>query len=100
MVTLTSRIPQVQAALTAQVRDAAKGAAGNIVEGARDRAPRDTGDLAEGYEARADGVYAIWRYHFTEFGTTDTAARPHLLPALEAELPQLQARLASIGRGL
>lgn len=62
------------------------------------RAPRGaTGDLAESYaaEKNSDGwaVMALWRWFFTEFGTAESAAQPHVVPAVEQERARTNGRV-------
>lgn len=87
--TLESRIPQIIASLQPRMNELVRRTSSNIAQGATDRAPQRTGELARGYEGRSDGVHALWRYHFTEFGTVHEPARPHLMPAVEAEVPRI-----------
>lgn len=89
---LVSRIPQIIQKSARGASEVNEASAKRIAEDAGQRAPRGaTGDLAESLQARpADGddweaVAAIWRAHFTEFGTVRAPAQPFLTPAAEAE---------------
>lgn len=87
---LISRIPQI---IASAERDAAKineQTARRIAADAATRAPRDSGAMADGIEARevADGwevVVPAWYAHFPEFGTARKGAQPFLTPAAEAQ---------------
>jgi HK97 gp10 family phage protein len=88
---LRSRLDRIAASLDEEMDAVASSTAKAIAAGAAERAPRgSTGDLAEGYEAEkvSSGgwaVMALWRWFFTEFGTTESGAQPHVIPAVEAE---------------
>lgn len=90
-----SRISSVIAQLTKEARDIEHRVADRIAKDASANAPRGaTGDLAEAYVADEGRVMALWRYHFTENGTTTSAAQPHLIPAAE----RARADIDGIGR--
>ena len=77
-----------------------------VLEDARDRAPRDTGDLAEGM-GKAEGITeptrAAWdvgpdREQFygrhVELGTVKSSKQPYLRPALDQNEDQVERTIA------
>jgi hypothetical protein len=92
MADLKNRIPSITLELPKRAEEIGRDACESIARRAAATAPKRSGDLARHYRAGDEGVYALWRYHFTEFGTSHSAAEPHLIPALEAEMPLLHAR--------
>lgn len=95
---LKSRIPLIIADLPGTVDDPVRETAEAIAEGSADRAPQGaTGDLAKGYTAEeVEGgwaVMALWRWFFTEFGTTQSAPQPHVTPTVETQRLQLSQRV-------
>lgn len=89
-VKLESRLGQLVAKARIGVEAANRQTAEAIARDARQRAPRDSGDLARAIEAKpgdgADWVVTadLWYAHFPEFGTVRTGARPYLTPSAEA----------------
>ena len=102
--TLKSRIPQINASLKPRVDAAVHASVERMALGAAERAPQESGDLAESYEARklptGSGIYAAWYWLFPEFGTSHSAAQPHLIPAVEQERGPMEAEVAAALRGL
>ncbi|WP_031405270.1 HK97-gp10 family putative phage morphogenesis protein [Geobacillus vulcani] len=94
-----------------QVKQEALMAGAKVVqEAASQKAPRDTGKLAENIvisDVKEDGTVDIGpdrdRFYglFLEFGTTKMAARPFLQPAFEENKEQVQQKMSDvIRRGL
>ncbi|ESU71107.1 hypothetical protein T260_15115 [Geobacillus thermopakistaniensis] len=78
-----------------------------IQQAASERAPRDTGKLAENIvisDVKEDGTVDIGpdrdRFYglFLEFGTSKMAARPFLQPAFEESKEQVQQKMADVIR--
>jgi HK97 gp10 family phage protein len=88
---LTSRIPEIAAALSPEVMVAVEAGAETIVEAAKARVPVDTGRLRDAIhtEIEGAGVYVVagdreaFYGHIIEHGSVYAPARPFLLPALE-----------------
>lgn len=106
---LKSRIPEITAQIRPRVNAAVKEAAILIVDDAQARVPVDTGDLFEAihYERRAQGSYAVvaggegvYYGHIVENGSVNTAARPFLVPAAEANRFNAEALVTGALRGL
>lgn len=102
---LRSRLDNIIHSLDDRADLLAEATAKGIAAGAAERAPRESGDLADSYEAehRASGqwaVMALWRWFFTEFGTTYSPAQPHLTPAVEMEREHIDARGRSVLKDL
>lgn len=90
--TLVSRIPEIVASLSGEVKDALGEGAEIIAEGARERVPIDTGDLKaaihveeveQGWSVVA-GDDKIFYGHFVEHGGAHTPPRPFLTPSAES----------------
>jgi HK97 gp10 family phage protein len=88
-------------------KDALLAGAEIIQQAASERAPRDTGKLAENIvisEIKEDGTVDIGpdrdRFYglFLEFGTSKMAARPFLQPAFEENKEQVQQKMADVIR--
>jgi HK97 gp10 family phage protein len=78
-----------------------------IQQAASEKAPRDTGKLAENIvisDVKEDGTVDIGpdrdRFYglFLEFGTSKMAARPFLQPAFEESKEQVQQKMADVIR--
>lgn len=46
------------------------------------------------------GVWAAWYWRFLEFGTTDLAPRPFMLPAAEVEMPTIVSEVQAVLKAL
>lgn len=88
-------------------KDALLAGAEVIQQAASEKAPRDTGKLAENIvisDINEDGTVDIGpdrdRFYglFLEFGTTKMAARPFLQPAFEENKEQVQQKMAGVIR--
>jgi HK97 gp10 family phage protein len=88
-VVIFNRIPELIAAVEANSASATKRGATRVRDGAKARAPIDTGYLHDSIEAHGDGKewfvtvgaeYGV----FVEFGTYKMAAQPFFLPAVQA----------------
>ncbi len=88
------------------VRKALSKVVKRVATGAKQRAPKGaTKELSEGYtsETFIDQGGAIvgragtnlWRAHFTEFGTYDQEAKPHLRPAADEEFDAADGDIAT-----
>lgn len=78
-----------------------------VQQAASEKAPRDTGKLAENIvisDIKEDGTVDIGpdrdRFYglFLEFGTTKMSARPFLQPAFEENKDQVQEKMADVIR--
>jgi HK97 gp10 family phage protein len=108
--TLKNRIPQIAAELRPQVSAAARATAEQVQESAWARVPVDEGDLYEAIhiERRAQASYAVvagndegvFYGHLVEFGSTNNAPQPFLLPAVEANQETAVALMTAALRGL
>jgi HK97 gp10 family phage protein len=83
--------------------DRIRQSAERIAQGAEQRAPRRSGDLAESIAVERIGPfeYAVtadipWR--FLEFGTVKMGAQPFMVPAAEAERDNLIRSLGGLFR--
>lgn len=108
-VTLKSRIPQIQVALSRIPDVANKDIAESIAEEARERVPTRTGALRDAIhvEFKGDNDWSVvagdtdaFYGHIVEYGSTHTAPHPFLTPAAESQLPTLWARYAAYLRRL
>jgi HK97 gp10 family phage protein len=88
-----SRLPMIAAELLPRLGGAASAGAELIAQAARERVPVDTGRLRDAIHVEADGpgefaVIAgnneVFYGHIVEHGGAHTAARPFMIPALEA----------------
>lgn len=101
-VTLKSRIPLIIGELDDRLLEAVTELAERIVAGAKDRVPVDTGALRDAIHVRVKGhdvaVVAgddeAWYGHIVENGSVKMPPHPFLVPAYEAERPNL-AEIAS-----
>ena len=87
---LRSRLDNIAASLDEQLDSAIRRAAEMVEDGARDRAPVETGTLRDSIrsEKQSDAAYAVmasaFYAHMVENGTIKTPPRPFLMPAAEA----------------
>ncbi|MTH96645.1 HK97-gp10 family putative phage morphogenesis protein [Roseibium sp. RKSG952] len=82
-----ARIRKIAPKSNEYLEQASERSAKELAKLASSAAPRVSGDLADSIKAKktedyqsAWGVYAIWRWMFTEFGTSTKAAQPFLFP--------------------
>jgi HK97 gp10 family phage protein len=104
-----SRLPQIAAQLDDRIDAGLQVGAKIIAQAARERVPRNTGALHDAIheEKTADGEWAViagdteaFYGHLVEFGTSHTAARPFLTPALEESQGEVLKALNAALRGL
>src|SRR5262245_7282677 len=89
--------PRVAAALHVGGDLAEREAAKHMAEGARERAPFDTGALRDSIRAVNNEVVAEARHaRFVEYGTIYMAAEPFFFEAAEHEMPRFVERLFAI----
>jgi HK97 gp10 family phage protein len=96
------RIPVIARALDGRIDQGLREVADDIAQDAKQRAPVNTGSLREAIHVEKDDGYMViagdddvFYGHFVEFGTTETGARPFLLPALEGKRFSAAARVAA-----
>ena len=98
---LRSRLDTIARELSGELDDAVRMAAEAIEEGAKARAPIDSGELRDSIhsEKQADSSYLViagdkdaFYAHFVEYGTSKNSPHPFLLPAAEAERDNINAR--------
>lgn len=104
--TVKSRLPAVANALKPRVDHAVKATAERVAADAKDRAPVNTGALRDAIHVQrtGDSEYAViagdndvFYGHMVEHGTSHTAPRPFLIPALEAARSEIvQAARAAV----
>lgn len=107
-VTLTSRIPQIQAELQGKLEGVVQYGAEVIEAGAKARAPVDEGDLQRAIhtEKEVEGTYVIaggegvFYGHMVENGTVKNPPRPFLRPAFEAAREPIVGAAIKVLRGL
>lgn len=105
---LKSRLPQIAAALPARVKVGLEAGADGIASAAKDRVTVASGKLRESIhtDIQPEGVYVVagdndaWYGHLVEYGTSHTAARPFLIPALEERTEQVRLSVATALKGL
>ena len=101
-VTLTSKIPQLVASIEQKAALVVRKTAIDIEARAKANAPVDTGFLRNSIQAKNIGPLksivgeAAEYAAFVEFGTSQTPAQPHLVPAVEAASPGFYAAMKSI----
>lgn len=105
---LIKGIPELEAALAKKVEElrasnmaAVAEEVRNIEADARERAPRDTGELQDDIVSRAEGLEGTVRSTsrhsiFVEFGTFKDSAQPFMKPAAEKARRRFPARAAAI----
>lgn len=104
LVTKFNRLPQIAADIKSQGEALVQQTADNVVKGAQDRAPVDTGRLRDGIHREGGGMEATVVSEapysvFQEYGTSRMGAHPFFWPALEAERPIYLAAWRSILAG-
>ena len=107
---LTSKLPEIIAAIDAAVKDAEAASAELVAESARARVPVDKGDLKEAIHVEAntdgDGFWIIaggktagdrdvFYGHMVEHGTTHSPPEPFLVPALEENRAKITDGIAA-----
>jgi HK97 gp10 family phage protein len=104
---LLRQLEQVGSEAERVKKDALLAGAEVVQQAASERAPRDTGKLAENIvisDIKEDGTVDIGpdrdRFYglFLEFGTSNMAARPFLQPAFEENKEQVQQKMADVIR--
>jgi HK97 gp10 family phage protein len=101
-VSLTSRLPQLEAQLLAKAAQGVQKAASDVEAHAKGRAPVDTGNLKSSIEATSTGAlsaqvnagaeYGIYQ----EYGTYKMSAQPFMVPAAEAVRPMFIAYMSRL----
>lgn len=115
---LKSRLAEIAAELVPIAKEGTKEIADSIAEGARERAPFETGALKEaihvefeggghlGEDLEAVGDWSVvagdtrgdkevFYGHIVEHGSVHAAPHPFLVPAAEAEIPSIWAKMAA-----
>lgn len=109
MASLQSRLPQIAEALRPRVSAAVKAGAELVAQEARQRVPVQTGTLRDAIRAeRTDAAqYTViagdkdaFYGHLVEFGTSRTAPRPFLTPAVEAKRDEVKNLVGEALKGL
>jgi HK97 gp10 family phage protein len=104
---LLRQLEQVGSEAERVKKDALLAGAEVVQQAASERAPRDTGKLAENIvisDIKEDGTVDIGpdrdRFYglFLEFGTSKMSARPFLQPAFEENKEQVQQKMADVIR--
>ncbi|QPA31625.1 HK97-gp10 family putative phage morphogenesis protein [Thermaerobacillus caldiproteolyticus] len=104
---LLRQLEQVGSEAERVKKDALLAGAEVVQQAASEKAPRDTGKLAENIvisDIKEDGTVDIGpdrdRFYglFLEFGTSKMAARPFLQPAFEENKEQVQQKMADVIR--
>lgn len=87
-VVLKNRIPEIMAELPVRGKAMALTLAEETAGAAKSRVPVETGRLRDSINADSvaggAAVYAEWYWFLVEFGTSNAAAHPYMIPALEA----------------
>lgn len=101
-VSLTSRLPQLEAQLVAKAQQGVQKAANDVESHAKGVAPVDTGNLRSSIQSESTGAlsavvnagaeYGIYQ----EYGTYKMAAQPFMVPAAEAVRPQFIAYMSRL----
>ena len=105
---LRSRIPQIIAAMPAQVTTAVHAGGEMIAEDARMRVPVDEGDLQDAIHVRKAELEAhvvagnseIYYGHMVEFGARSGPIQPFLVPAKEAREGDVVNGIANVLKAL
>lgn len=102
LILTTNRVPEISANLHSQAGRLVAQTARNIESLAKQRAPKDTGFLANSilagqvapfhWEVPVGADYGI----FVEYGTSRMAAQPFLTPAVEQVRPAFEAGVARL----
>jgi HK97 gp10 family phage protein len=103
-----SRLPQISLEIRVRLDDLVDETAEAIASAAKDRVPVDSGKLRNAIhtEERPDGAHVVagneeaFYGHIIEHGSVKTPPRPFLVPALESERTQAEAKGQAILRGL
>ena len=115
-VTLANKLPDIAKELRPKVSRAVKKAAQLVADQAKENAPHGaSGELAGSIkvENAGSGLYRViadansgngewvnFYAQWVEFGTTDTAAQPFLIPALESKRKEAEDLVAEVLRDL
>lgn len=97
-----NRLPELTDLIRARAGQAVRKAALDVEAGAKDRAPVDTGALANSIQMSADGELAatiavgVAYGIYVEMGTARAAGQPYLVPATEAARPGFEAAMRRI----
>jgi HK97 gp10 family phage protein len=105
---LKSRIPQITVELQVRLEHVVDEGTDVVERDAKAAVPVATGKLRAAIhkERRSDGTYVVggdddaWYGHLIEYGTTRTAPRPFMVPALEMNRAPIIAQARSALRGL
>lgn len=100
-VKVTSRLDDIAVRALRDADSKLEASARRIADGARARAPRRTGALAETIDVAQEGplsfaVVADIPWRFLEFGTVKMGARPFMTPAAEAERDKLNRGIGEL----
>jgi HK97 gp10 family phage protein len=95
---LVSRIPEIIAKLDPETLQGVRDAADEIVRGAQERVPVDSGALRDAIHVESKGMETrvvagdsqAWYGHIVEHGSTTAPPRPFLIPAYEAVRPSIE----------
>lgn len=105
---LKSRLPQIAVEIDIIIGEAVERGAETVKADARQRVPVQSGKLRDAIhvEPEDDGTYVVagdedvWYGHLVEHGTSHTAPRPFLVPALEENRDGIVTRARSALRRL
>jgi HK97 gp10 family phage protein len=107
---LESKLPEIIERLHPAIEAVIADGAHKVVEEAQSRVPIGPPEVhlkdAIHVDRRAEGYYVIagddqrWYGHMVEFGTSHSAPRPFLVPALEAKSQEITNTAAAVIRGL
>lgn len=100
-VKVTSRLDDIARRALDQSDDTVREVAERVARGAKGRAPRRTGSLAESIATEQDGpmkyyVTADFPWYLLEHGTARAGARPFMVPAAEAERDNLKRAVSDL----
>src|SRR5262245_57114040 len=108
-VTLESRLPEIAAELRPRVSKALRMGADTIAQDARNAVPVESGDLRDSIDVAASGA-GRWQVRagnreayyagLVEFGTSQRAATPYLVPAVEKNVDYVEELVAVVLRSL
>jgi HK97 gp10 family phage protein len=107
-VTLVNRFPRIMAELGPKVNLALLAGAEQIAQDARGRVPVESGSLRDAIHVDSDhdghlvvaGDNDVFYGHFVEFGTSNNAAHPFLIPATESNRDNVIELVAGALRSL
>jgi hypothetical protein len=95
IIVVQNEFPRIAAGLERRLLEIGLEATHEIAEGAAERSRVDTGAMQAGWHSEGFEVTDPVPYTgFNERGTSKMAAQPMLGPAMEAEAPMFEARLA------